>query len=309
MSKPLRLAFMGTPKFAAVALRPLQAAGHDIAVVYTQPPKPAGRGKHLQQSAVHKVAEQMGLRVRTPKTLRDAEEQKFFASLNLDAAVVVAYGLILPPAILEAPRLGCINVHFSLLPRWRGAMPVLHALLAGDKETGVDIMQMAAGLDTGDILMRETIPITPASTTPDLLDDLSQRGSRMILDTLAGLHAGKITPKPQSEQGATYAAKLTRQDGRIDWNKPAVELERQIRALQPWPGTFFMLGDETIKLLKAKIVADKSGAPGTLLDDQFTVACGQGALRLVTIQRAGKNPTDGASTLRGLRLETGHRFL
>jgi methionyl-tRNA formyltransferase len=302
MSHKLRLAFMGTPDFAIVALRALQAAGHDIACVYTQPPKPAGRGKQIQKSAVHIVAEEAGLAVRTPKNLRDAEEQKFFAALNLDAVVVVAYGLILPQAFLDAPRLGCINVHFSLLPRWRGAMPVQHALLAGDQETGVDIMHMAAGLDTGAILMRDVVPITPATTTPDLLDELSKRGARMIVQVLQGLAMGTLKSKPQSEQGATYAAKLTREDGRIDWRKSAVEIDRQVRALQPWPGTFFMLGDEPVKVLKAEIISGKFGAPGSLLDDRFTVACAKDALRLVTVQRAGKSATDGASFLRGLKL-------
>ncbi len=192
--KKLRLAFMGSPDFAVAALRALAEAGHDITAVYTQPPKPAGRGQQIQKSPVHEAAEQMGLNVRTPKNFRDAEEQTFFANLALDAAVVVAYGLILPQAILDAPKLGCINMHFSLLPRWRGAMPVQHAILAGDQETGVDIMQMAAALDTGDILVRETVPITPTATTPDLLADLGKRGARLIVLTLDGLAAGKMRP-------------------------------------------------------------------------------------------------------------------
>jgi methionyl-tRNA formyltransferase len=305
----LRLAFMGTPEFSVPTLRALIEAGHTIAAVYTQPPKPAGRGHSIQKSAVYRAAEEMGLPVRAPKTLRDAEEQRFFAGLKLDLAVVVAYGLILPQPVLDAPRLGCINIHFSKLPRWRGAMPVLHALLAGDKETGVDIMQMAKGLDTGDILMRETVPITPKSTTPDLLTDLAKRGARLAVQTVEGLAKGKITPQPQANEGATYAVKLTREDGRIDWSKSAAEIERQIRALQPWPGTFFMLGEEQIKAFGAEVVNGKSGAPGTLLDDQFTVACGSDALRLTKVQRAGKGATDGVSLLRGLRLETGYRFL
>lgn len=302
MAHKLRLAFMGTPEFSVATLRALKEAGHDIVAVYTQPPKPAGRGKQVQKSAVYRAAEDMGLILRTPKTLRDTEEQKFFAGLKLDLAVVVAYGLILPQPVLDAPRLGCINVHFSKLPRWRGAMPVLHAVLAGDKETGVDIMQMAAGLDTGDILMRETVPIAPKSTTPDLLTDLAKRGARLAVQTVEGLAKGALTPQPQASEGATYAAKLTREDGRIDWSKSAAEIERQIRALQPWPGTFFMLGDEPVKVLAAEIVSGKSDAPGTLLDDQFTVACGHDALRLLKVQRPGKSPTEGAAFLRGLKL-------
>jgi len=307
MSK-LRLAFMGTPAFAVPTLHALEEAGHDIAAVYTQPPKPAGRGKEIQKSAVQKAAEVLNLFIRTPKTLRDAEEQKFLAGLKLDIVVVVAYGLILPQPALDAPRLGCINVHFSLLPRWRGAMPVLHAILAGDKETGVDVMQMAAGLDTGDILMREIVPITAKTTTPGLLEDLSKRGARMTVEVLQGLAAGTITPKPQPNEGSTYAAKLTREDGRIDWNKPADAIERQVRALQPWPGSFFMVGEEMIKVHGAVVVAGKTDAPGTLLDDQFTVACGQDALRLTRLQRSGKGPIDGAAVLRGLRLSIGHKF-
>jgi methionyl-tRNA formyltransferase len=315
---------MGTPDFALPTLRALREAGHDIAAVYTQPPKPAGRGQSLRPTPVHKAAEDLHIPVRTPKTLRDAAEQEFFASLKLDIAIVVAYGLILPQAILDAPRLGCINIHFSLLPRWRGAMPVQHAILAGDKETGIDIMQMAAGLDTGDILMRETVPITPASTTPNILADLGARGAPLTLRTIEGLAAGTITPKKQPDDGSTYAAKLTREDGRIDWNKPAATIERQVRALQPWPGVFFMLGNEPIKVLATEIVQNESpsplggglgggvvktaspSAPGTLLDEKsFIVACGEQALRLVTVQRAGKNPTDGASFLRGTRLTVG----
>jgi len=299
---------MGSPDFAVAALRALAEAGHDIAAVYTQPPKPAGRGQKIQKSLVHEAAEEMGFTVRTPKTFRDAEEQKFFAGLGLDAAVVVAYGLILPQAVLDAPKLGCINTHFSLLPRWRGAMPVQHAILAGDKETGIDIMQMAAGLDTGDILVRETVPIAQGATTPDLLQDLGQRGAHLIVKALEGLAAGKMRPAPQPEQGAIYARKLTREDGRIDWAKPAVEIERQVRALKPWPGTFFMSGDEQIKVLATAVAAGQSGAPGTLLDEQFTVACGEGALRLISVQRGGKPATEGASFLRGARLLVGAKL-
>jgi len=240
MSK-LRLAFMGTPDFAVSALRMLVQAGHTIVAVYSQPPKPAGRGQEIRRSPVHRAASELNLKVRTPKTLRDEEEQKKFADLNLDAAIVVAYGLILPPPILAAPRFGCFNIHASLLPRWRGAAPIQRALLAGDTETGITIMQMDAGLDTGPMLAQDKLPITPQTTAETLHDSLSIRGAMLIGRVLNDLVAEKITLIPQPEEGVTYAAKLTRGEGRIDWNKPASELERQIRAFEPWPGSFFVL--------------------------------------------------------------------
>ena len=301
----LRLAFMGTPDFAVPVLRALAEAGHEVAVVYSQPPKPSGRGHQVQKSPVHLAADALGVEVQTPKTLRDGEEQKRFASYQLDAAVVVAYGLILPQAVLDAPRLGCLNIHFSLLPRWRGAAPVPRAMLAGDRETGICIMQMDAGLDTGDVLAREAMAIAPDATAPDLLAKLTGRGAVLTLQVLAGRQDGTLQPVKQPDTGATYAAKLTREDGRIDWTKPAEVIERQIRALQPWPGCFFMLGEEPIKALKAEIITTKSGQAGTLLDNDFTIACGEGALRLISLQRAGKKPTDGASFLRGSRLALG----
>ena len=301
----LRLAFMGTPDFAVPVLRALVDAGHEVVVAYSQPPKPAGRGHQVQQSPVHVAAESLGIAVQTPKTLRNEDEQKRLAAYNLDAAVVVAYGLILPQAVLDAPRLGCLNIHFSPLPRWRGAAPVPRAMLAGDAETGICIMQMDAGLDTGAVLVREAMPITPTDTAPDLLAKLTERGAALTLQALTGRADGTLQPVPQPETGTTYAAKLTREDGRVDWNAPAAAIDRQIRALQPWPGCFFMLGDEVIKLLKAEIVEDVSGPAGTLLRDDFTVACGEGALRIVSLQRAGKKPIDGASFLRGARLATG----
>lgn len=303
----LRLAFMGTPDFAVPVLRALVAAGHDVAVVYSQPPRPAGRGHQVQKSPVHVAAESMGLEVRTPKTFRDAEEQKAFAAYNLDAAVVVAYGLILPRVVLEAPRLGCLNIHFSLLPRWRGAAPVARAMLAGDAETGVCIMQMDEGLDTGGILARETLAMSDGITAPELLTELTARGAALVLKALAGRQEGSLKPIAQPEDGVTYASKLSREDGRVEWNEPAVYIERQMRALQPWPGCFFMLGDEPVKLLQAEVVV-ASGAPGTLLDDDCTIACGEGALRIVTLQRAGKKPTDGKSFLNGARFNVGHKL-
>lgn len=303
----LRLAFMGTPDFAVPVLRALVEAGHEVVVVYCQPPKPAGRGHHMQKSPVHEAAEKLGLHVHAPKSLRDDEEKKIFAAYRLDAAVVVAYGLILPQAVLDAPRLGCLNIHFSLLPRWRGAAPVARAMLAGDRETGIAIMQMDAGLDTGAVLLSEAMPILPTDTAPLLLQKLTERGEGLTLQALAGKAAGTLQAVPQSLVGVTKAAKLTREDGRVDWARPAADIERQIRALQPWPGCFFMLGEEPIKLLQAEIV-EKSGAAGTLLADDFTVACGERALRLTSLQRAGKKPTDGASFLRGARLSVGQKL-
>lgn len=307
-SSPLRLAFMGTPEFAVVALKALCAAGHAIASVYCQPPKPVGRGYKVQKAPVHLAAEELGLDVHTPKTLRDPIEQEKFAALNLDVAVVAAYGLILPQAILSAPRYGCLNIHGSLLPRWRGAAPIQRAILAGDKESGITIMQMEAGLDTGPMLLKESVPITGQTTAETLHDALADIGGKLIVQTLRDLTEGKLRPVPQPEESVCYASKVSRDDGKIDWTKPAFEIERQIRALTPWPGCSFALNGETIKVLAASVHDLSSQEPGLLLDKHFTVSCGQKALRLDKIQRAGKNATDGASLLRGLRLELGTRI-
>lgn len=304
----LRLAFMGTPEFSVPALKTLAEAGHEITAVYSQPPKPAGRGQQVQKSPVHRAAEKMGFTVRTPKTLRDAEEQKSFTDLRLDACVVVAYGLILPPPILTAPKYGCLNIHASLLPRWRGAAPIQRAILAGDPETGITIMRMDAGLDTGPVLLKKSVPITSSTTAPSLHDALAPAGAKLVLQALEELAMGKIEAEAQPASGVTYAFKLAREDGRIDWAKPAAEIERQVRALTPWPGCFFTLDNEPVKVLKAETIADKTGASGTLLDDQLTVACGQGAVRLLSVQKPGKNATGGADFLRGSRLEAGHKF-
>jgi len=318
---------MGTPEFAAdVAFgKPVFPVGEvaplmvlhqatfsqpwlKLVAVYCQPPKPAGRGHRMQITPVQIAAEACGIEARTPKTLRDPIEQEKFAALNLDVAVVAAYGLILPEGILKAPKYGCINIHGSLLPRWRGAAPIQRAILAGDKETGITIMQMDSGVDTGAMLMKESVAITDKTTAQSLQRDLAGIGARLIVRALADLAAGKLKPTPQPEEGACYAAKLTREDGKIDWTKPASEIERQIRALTPWPGCFFSLKGENVKALAATIVADKTGAPGTLLDERFTVACGKQALRFDRVQRAGKNATDGASLLRGLRLPIGSQL-
>lgn len=304
---PLRLAFMGTPDFAVPALTALQKAGHTLVAVYCQPPKPAGRGQQLKETPVHRAALAMGLPVHTPRALRDVAEQEQLRAMKLDAIIVAAYGLILPQAVLDAPRLGCFNIHASLLPRWRGAAPIQRALLAGDSETGITIMQMAAGLDTGDMLLKDALPLTAESTAQSLHDDLAAMGARLILSVLEQATAGTLQPQKQDETQTTYAAKLTREDGILDWQQPAATLERKIRALTPWPGTFFRVRDEQIKVLRASVVETKD-EPGKLLDDQFTVACGEKALRLIDVQRAGKKNANGAAVLRGMHISVGEKL-
>jgi methionyl-tRNA formyltransferase len=300
----LRLAFMGTPDFATASLAALIAAGHEIALVYSQPPRPAGRGHKPRPSPVQALAERRGLAVATPATLKDPAEQARFAALGLDAAVVVAYGLLLPNAILRAPRIGCYNVHASLLPRWRGAAPIQRAILAGDAETGVTIMQMDEGLDTGPTLLSERIAIAPDETGASLHDRLAALGARLIVEALDQLAAGKLAPAPQPAEGATYAAKLTREDGRLDWRRAADELARRVRALNPWPGAWFEAGGERIKVLAAEPAAG-GGPPGHILDDRLTVACGAGALRLLTVQRPGKAALPADAFLRGFAVAPG----
>jgi len=294
----LRLAFMGTPDFAVPSLSALLDAGHEVACVYCQPPRPAGRGHHVQRSPVHVLAESRGLPVRTPKSLRPPEAQAEFAALGLDAAVVAAYGLILPVPVLDAPRLGCLNVHASLLPRWRGAAPIHRALLAGDAETGVTIMQVEAGLDTGPMLLAESVPITATATASSLHDQLAALGARMIVEALDGVAAGRLTATPQPAEGVTYAAKLEREEGRLDWTRPAADLERRVRALTPWPGVWFEAAGERVKVLAAEVVGG-AAPPGTPLDDDLTIACGDGAIRLLKVQRQGRGVVDGGAFLRG----------
>jgi len=298
----LRLAFMGSPEFGLPALAALDDAGHEIVCVYAQPPRPAGRGQKESRAAVHEYALVAGWPVRTPPSLKSPEAQAEFAALDLDAAVVAAYGLILPTPILAAPPLGCLNIHASLLPRWRGASPIQAAILAGDAETGVTIMQMDAGLDTGAIVLQERAPITPTDTAQTLHDKLAEAGARLIVPALDGIAAGRIRPQPQPD-GATYAPKLTRDDGRLDWTRPADELARRVRALNPWPGTFFDK-DGRIRVLEAE-AARGTGAPGTVLDDALTVACGSGALRLKQLQRAGRSALPAAEFLRGFPIPRG----
>jgi methionyl-tRNA formyltransferase len=308
----MRVAFMGTPPFAARALEALIAAGHEIAAVYTQPPRPAGRGHKLIKSAVHTLADSHGLEVRTPERLKSADVQAAFAALGLDVAVVAAYGLILPKAILDAPTHGCINIHGSLLPRWRGAAPVQRAILAGDSETGITIMRMDAGLDTGPMLLKRAVSIGGRTTAAGLMGDLAALGAPMIVEALRLLELGELTETPQPAGGVTYASKLDRAEGLIDWAEPAAILDRKARALNPWPGTVFTARGERIKLLEASIQFAR-GEPGTVLDPAAdgspVVACGEGALRLVQVQRPSRAAQDGASFLRGFALAPGTNLL
>lgn len=303
----MRIAFMGTPDFSVPAFDALREAGHEIACVYTQPPRPAGRGQKERKSPVQLAAEAAGIEVRTPASLKDADAQAAFAALDLEAAVVVAYGLILPAPILDAPRRGCINIHASLLPRWRGAAPIQRALLAGDGETGVTIMQMDEGLDTGPELLRELVEITEGMNAGDLHDALAELGGRLIVDALAGLEDGSVKPSSQIEDGVTYAHKLERGEERIDWSRDAAEVARHVRGFAPWPGAWFEYSGDRIKVLAAE-VANGSGAPGEVLDDGLTVACGTGALRLLRVQRAGRAAMDAEPYLRGQAVPKGAHF-
>ncbi|WPB87726.1 methionyl-tRNA formyltransferase [Sediminicoccus rosea] len=293
---------MGSPDFAVPALHALHAAGHDIRAVYTQPPKPAGRGQQETPCPVHRAALALGLEVRTPaRVKRDPAAHGAFAALDLDVAVVAAYGLILPPAMLEAPRRGCLNIHASLLPRWRGAAPIHAAILHGDAESGVTIMRMEEGLDTGPMLLREAVPLTPRSTTPELHDALAEIGARLILRALE--EAPPETPQPA--EGVTYAAKLTKADGLLDWTEPGATLDARVRAMNPWPGAYFQHAGEVLRVLSAEPVAG-TGAPGTVLPGPgLVVACGSGALRLTRLQRPGRAAMDADALLRGYALPPG----
>ena len=305
----MRIAFMGTPPFAVPTLAALHTAGHEIVAVYSQPPRPAQRGKKLQKSPVQVWAEEHGLPVRTPKSLRNEEAQAEFAALDLDVAVVAAYGLILPQAILDAPREGCLNVHGSILPRWRGAAPVQRAILAGDGETGVTIMQMDIGLDTGAMRLVETTPVA-GKTAGHLTDELAEMGARMMVKVLNDLQA--FAPHAQPAGGATYAAKIDKSEARLDFLTSAVQVERQVRAFNPLPGAFFELDGERYKLLAAEVVhpADTiaGAAPGVTLDDALTIACNPGAIRATRVQRAGKPAMDVPELLRGRPIPKGARL-
>ncbi|GGN45011.1 methionyl-tRNA formyltransferase [Novosphingobium indicum] len=301
----MRIIFMGTPDFAVPALVALVEAGHEIVAAYTQPPRPGGRrGKELTPSPVHKEAELRGIAVRHPVSLKGAEEQAAFAALEADIAVVAAYGLILPQAILDAPARGCLNIHASILPRWRGAAPIQRAILAGDPTTGVTIMQMEAGLDTGPMLatLRTTID---RKTAGELTAELAEKGAQLLVGTLRDLAIHR--PVAQPEDGVTYAKKIDKAEARIDFAQPAEQVERQVRAFMPAPGAFFELDGERYKVLAADL-AEGSGVPGTALDDVLTVACGTGAIRVTRIQRAGKPAMDAADLLRGKPVPAGTKL-
>ena len=303
----MRLAFMGTPEFALPTLAALIGAGHEIACVYTRPPRPAGRGKALRPSPVHAAAEAAGLPVEAPSRIHGPDTIDRFAALGLDAAIVVAYGQILPQAALDAPRLGCLNLHASLLPRWRGAAPIQRAIMAGDAETGVAVMQMEAGLDTGPVLAEARTALGPEDTAGSLHDRLAAMGAALMVETLAALGQGRARPRAQPAEGATYAAKIDKAEARIDWTRPAAELDRHIRGLSPAPGAWAEIGAERVRVLMCRPEPGQ-GAPGTALDDRLLVACGAGALRLTRLQRPGRAAADAAELLRGFAVPAGSRL-
>ncbi|MBV0892458.1 methionyl-tRNA formyltransferase [Paracoccus sp. Z118] len=292
----MRVVFMGTPEFSVPALQAL-AARHEVVAVYSQPPRAAGRGQKPRPSPVHAAAEALGIGVRTPERLKGAEEQAAFAALGADVAVVVAYGLILPQPVLDAPRLGCLNIHASILPRWRGAAPIHRAVMAGDRETGVAIMQMEAGLDTGPVLAEARTGIGPTDTTGDLHDRLAGLGAALIVETLDRMPLPAV---PQAEDGVIYAAKIDKAEARIDWTHPAAEVDRLIRGLSAFPGAWCEIGGERVKLLRSRF-AEGQGAPGEVLGG-FTIACGDGAVEVLEAQRPGKRPMGAAEILRGMML-------
>jgi len=302
----LRLCFMGTPDFAVASLAALLEAGHDLAAVYTRAPRPARRGHQVQRSSVHELALARGLAVCHPAGLRDPAGQARFAALGVDAAIVVAYGLILPAPLLRAPRLGCLNIHASLLPRWRGAAPIQRALLAGDRETGITIMQMDEGLDTGPILGRQALPIAADATGGSLHDALAALGAALIVPVLAEHAAGRTRPQPQPADGVTYAAKLTPAEARLDWRQPALALERQVRAFDPWPGSWFLHDGARLQLRQAALGPPTGASPGTVLHDPLRIACGDGgSLLALQLQRPGRRAMAAAELLRGYDLPAG----
>ena len=303
----LRITFMGSPTFALPTLEALIDAGHDIACVYSQPPRPAGRGKQDRPTPVHAFAAERGIEVRTPKSLKKAPEQEAFAALNLDLAIVVAYGLILPKAILDAPKRGALNLHGSLLPRWRGAAPIQRAIMAGDTKTGVQVMRMEEGLDTGAVLATYETPIEFDDTTQTLHDRLSANGAALMRDTLAKFERGETIETPQAEEGVTYAHKITPAEARIDWSRPAREIDFMIRGLSPAPGAWFELEGVRVKALLSRL-GQGSGAPGEVLDDGLLIACGEGAVRLLTVQREGRGPLAADVFLRGQPVPAGARL-
>lgn len=309
MNQKLKIIFMGTPAFAVAALDAIYDAGHDIICVYCQPPRPAGRGHKLQPPPVQRRAEELHIPVRHPASLKkDASARKEFSDLNADVAVVAAYGLILPKEVLEAPKYGCINIHASILPRWRGAAPIQRAILAGDTQSGISVMQMDEGLDTGPVLMSGTVPITKTTTSSELHDALAEQGGELIVKTL-NLIAKGTPPPPQIQpaEGMTYAKMLEKDDGKIDWTKSAVEIERQLRALHPWPGVWCLQDGARMKVLEVAIeqATGKQGKPGEILDRRLIVACGEGALLFKQIQPQDRKPMDGLSFMNGAHLNVG----
>jgi methionyl-tRNA formyltransferase len=307
----LRIVFMGTPDFAVPTLAEIIGAGHEVVAVYSQPPRPAGRGMSEKPSPVHRFADSTGLSVRTPLSLKGADTRVAFSELGADAAVVVAYGLLLPDAVLQAPRLGCFNLHASALPRWRGAAPIHRAIMAGDAETAVAVMRMERGLDTGPVCLAEPVAIGADMTTGELHDVLAQRGASLMVRALGALERSALDCVPQPADGVTYAAKIDKAEARIDFARPATQVHNLVRGLSPFPGAWFETDAggkrERIKVLRSQM-SQGSGAPGEVLDDKLTVACGEGAVRLVELQRAGKKPMRAEDVLRGFALPPGTRL-
>lgn len=306
----LKLVFMGTPDFAVPPLRALAGSGHDIIAVYTQPPRKAGRGKKINKSPVHRTAEALDIPVFHPQSLKTEEAQRTFRAHGADVAVVAAYGLILPKAILEAPEKGCINIHASLLPRWRGAAPIQRAILAGDSETGITIMHMDEGLDTGPVYRTEYIPIGQNENAGSLHDRLARAGAHLVTEVITALNRGVSSPTPQADKGATYANKIEKSETLIDWSRPAGAIHRQVRAFSPRPGAWNRLRGERIKVLSGNLIENRNGdaAPGTILDGRMTVKCGEGAYQVTFLQREGKAPMSAESFLKGFRIPPGTRF-
>lgn len=309
---PLKLVFMGTPDFSVPALEAIVAAGHEVVAVYSQPPRPAGRGMAERPSPVHAKAAALGISVRTPRTLKASEDQAAFADLGADAAVVIAYGLLLPRTVLDATKLGCFNVHASELPRWRGAAPIQRAIMAGDERTAVMVMRMEEGLDTGPVALTDLVPITPNVTAGELHDTLSEHGARLIVEALAKLEHGALDIVPQATDGITYAAKIDKKESQIDFAKSAREVHNHIRGLSPFPGAWFEATPpggkpERIKVLRSELVKGQ-GAPGELIDDKLAIACGEGAIRLVEVQRAGKRAMSAEEFQRGFALPRATRI-
>ena len=304
----MRIAFLGTPDFAVAALAALVEAGHEVACVYSQPPAPRGRGQTLRPSPVHAYAEERGIPVRTPVSMRDPAEIEAFAALNLDAGVVVAFGQILPAAVLDAPRLGCFNLHASLLPRWRGAAPIQRAIMAGDRVTGAEVMQMTEGLDEGPVLASASLRIDALETAGTLHDRLAVAGAELLARTMTAVERGETTATPQAEEGATYAKKIRPKEARIRWDKPAADIDHKIRGLSPFPGAWFELptpkGPVRVKALLSQL-EEADGPPGQTLDDALLIGCGQGAVRLLRVQREGKGPQDAELFLRGSPVPAG----